>query len=94
MRSVPPADFVWCRSGDSTHACTCVKGRFEITPTSLSGIISASASHCGHQAQCEFRRRRTNRESVSIVILVRFAIASAFVRPANHLSGSTMAVCR
>lgn len=87
MRAVPSAVFVWCRSGDSIHACTSAGGRFETTPTSSSGIISASALHCGHQTRSDFRPRRTRSESVSIVILVRFAIVPALARPENRLPG-------
>ncbi len=48
----------------------------EITPRVSSATISASAAHNGHQACKELRPRRTSKVSVSIVILVFFAMAA------------------
>jgi hypothetical protein len=87
IRAVPSAVLVWCRSGNSIHACTSADGRFETTATSFSGIISTSTPHCGHQARSDFRPLRTRSESVSIVILVRFAIGHAFVHLGKRLLG-------
>jgi hypothetical protein len=86
IKAAPPLDRDWCRSGDSSQACTSPGERFETTPTSLIAIISTSAPHCGHQDRSGFRPRRTRSESVSIVILVRFVIACA---RATHRAGST-----
>jgi hypothetical protein len=46
------------------------------------GIISVSAAHCGHQARKAFRPRMTKKDSVSMLILVYFAITPASARNA------------
>jgi hypothetical protein len=53
-----------------------------MTPAFSSAIISPSAAHSGHHARLEFRLRRINKESVSIVIFVCFAIRACFLKPA------------
>jgi hypothetical protein len=54
---------------------------------SFSGIISTSDLHCGHQARKGAWPRRTRSESVSIVILVNFAIALVLASPENCSTG-------
>jgi hypothetical protein len=53
-----------------------------MTPTLSSAITSLSVAHSGHHARLEFRLRRINKESVSIVIFIRFAITACFLEPA------------
>jgi hypothetical protein len=87
ISGAPLTAVVWWMPGDSNHACTSGAGRFETTPMSFSGIISTSKQHCGHQALSGLRPRRTKSESVSIDILVNFAIALTFASPENLLTG-------
>jgi hypothetical protein len=56
-----------------------------MTPAFSSAIISPSAAQSGHHARLEFRPRRINNESVSIVIFVCFAI-----RPLLSETGSVL----
>jgi hypothetical protein len=48
----------------------------ETTPAFSRAIVSTSAAHRGHHARLELRLRRINKESVSMVILVCFAMNS------------------
>lgn len=54
---------------------------------SFSGIMSTFDRHWGHQARNGARPRRTRSDSVSIVILVNFAITLAFASPENRSTG-------
>jgi hypothetical protein len=91
LRQINEVPFGACErwiASDSSQLSTSAGDRFEITPMPSKGIISVSAPHCVHQARSDFRPRRTRSESVSIVILVRFAIAPALARPENLLPES------
>jgi hypothetical protein len=48
---------------------------FKVTETVSSAITSLSAAQVGHHARLLLRLRRINRESISIVIVVRFAMS-------------------
>ncbi len=68
-----------------SHSSSAGRSRFEMTPTLSSAITSLSVAHSGHHARLELRPRRINKESVSIVIFVRFAITACFLKPGRVL---------
>src|ERR1700722_17539036 len=68
-----------CNSPDSSHFSRATRSRFDMTPRFSSAMVSPSVLHRGHQAQLEFRPRKINKESVSMVILVCFAMKFAFL---------------
>src|SRR6516164_7440006 len=76
IRVEPSAARDRCSSPELSHSSSAGLSRFEITPVFSSAIISPWAAHRGHHAGLEFRPRRTNKESVAIVIFVCFTMSS------------------
>src|SRR5713101_2997482 len=74
MSCEPSAAWEQCSSCEFSHSSIMDDLKSEITPRVSSATISASAAHNGHQACKELRPLRTSKVSVSIVILVFFAI--------------------
>jgi hypothetical protein len=84
ISAAPSADRVRWIAADSSHASSSCGTRFEITPTPSIAIMSLSAAHCGHHARSELFPRRTNKESVSIVIFVCLAMAETIAQLARN----------
>jgi hypothetical protein len=85
-----------CSSPELSHSSNAGRSKFEISPASSSAIISPSTAHIGHLACLELRPRRINKESVSIVIFVFFAInlLSEAARVLKPIAVSSLAVSR
>lgn len=70
----PSGALVRCNSPEVSHRSSARRSRLEIAPVFSTAIMSSSAAHCGHQARREIRPCSINKELVSMVIVVCFAI--------------------
>jgi hypothetical protein len=83
-----------CRFAELSHSSNADRSRFEISPTSSSAITSTSAAQAAHHARLAFRPLKTNKDSVSIVIFVRFVISAAFQADLRYQNVSSLAKTR
>src|SRR6267154_4573350 len=77
----PSGALVRCNSPEVSHRSSARWSRLEIAPVFSTAIMSPSAAHCGHQARREIRPCRINKELVSTVIVVCFAICPPLQPP-------------